>query len=89
MARLTDLPEWFWHDTAAAEVFLALQHVCLNSADTSLRPLGEIALVPQAIVHMRVEPHQAARNLDAHAGRRAPAPSSTSRSEESSRKERS
>ena len=80
---------WFWHETAAAKVFLALQQVCLNSPDTSLRPLGEIALVPQAIVHMRVEPHQAPRNLDAHAGRRAPALSSPSRSEASSRKERS
>ena len=62
MARLTALPEWFWHDTAAAEVFLALQHVSLNSADTSLRPLGEIALVPRAIFHALVEPQQAPRN---------------------------
>jgi len=45
------IDHWFWHETAAALLFLALREVCLSSADTSLRPLGEIALVPQAIIH--------------------------------------
>lgn len=56
------IDHWFWHETAAAEVFLALQQVCLKSADMSLRPLGEIALVPRAIFHTLVEPRQATRN---------------------------
>jgi hypothetical protein len=45
------IDHWFWHETAAGRVFLALRQVCLGSADPSLRPLGEIALVPQAIIH--------------------------------------
>ena len=45
------IDRWFWRETAAARVFLALRQVCLASADPSLRPLGEIALVPQAIIH--------------------------------------
>jgi hypothetical protein len=53
---------WFWHDTAAAQLFLALQQVCLKSADPSLRPLGEIALVPRAIFHTLVEPHHVAHS---------------------------
>lgn len=45
------IDHWFWDETAAARVFRALRQQCLNSADPSLRPLGEIALVPQAIIH--------------------------------------
>lgn len=45
------IDRWFWEETAAARVFLALRQVCLASAESSLRPLGEIALVPQAVVH--------------------------------------
>ncbi len=56
------IDHWFWHETAAARVFLALQQVCLKSADPSLRPLGELVLVPRAIFHALVEPHQAGRN---------------------------
>jgi hypothetical protein len=58
----TAIDAWFWHDTAAAKVFLALQQVCLKSADSSLRPLGEIALVPRAIFHTLVEPHHVVRS---------------------------
>jgi hypothetical protein len=47
------IDRWFWHETAAARVFLALRQVCLASADPSMRPLGEIALVPQALIHAR------------------------------------
>ena len=52
------IDDWFWHETAAAKIFLALQRVCLNSADASLRPLGELVLVPRAIFHTLVEPRQ-------------------------------
>ena len=42
---------WFWHDTAAGRAFLALQKICLDSADPSLQVLGGNSLVPRAIVH--------------------------------------
>jgi hypothetical protein len=45
------IDRWFWRETAAARVFLALRQVCLASTDPSMRPLGEIALVPQAVIH--------------------------------------
>jgi hypothetical protein len=50
------IDRWFWRQTTAARVFLALRRVCLGSSDPSLRPLGEIALVPRAVVHTLVEP---------------------------------
>ena len=42
---------WFWHDTAAGRVFLALQKSCLASSDASLKLLGGNFLVPRAIQH--------------------------------------
>ena len=50
------IDRWFWHETAAAKVFLAIQKLCRQSADKSLRPLGENILVPRAIFHTLVEP---------------------------------
>ncbi len=50
------IDRWFWQDTVVARVFLALRHVCLGSADASLRALGETALVPRAILHTPVAP---------------------------------
>ena len=50
------IDRWFWHETAAAKVFIALRARCLRSDDPSLRPLGELVLVPRAIVHTLVEP---------------------------------
>lgn len=46
-----DIEHWFWHETAAARVFLAIQQVCLKSPDKSLMPLGKISLVPRAVQH--------------------------------------
>jgi hypothetical protein len=54
------IDHWFWHETTAAKVFLALRKMCLSSTDPSLRPLGELVLVPRAIVHTLVEPHRLA-----------------------------
>ncbi len=42
---------WFWRDTAAGRAFLALQKVCVASADKSLQVFGGNALVPRAIQH--------------------------------------
>jgi hypothetical protein len=45
------IDNWFWHETAAGKVFLALQQVCLESADKSLQPLGKTSLVPRWVQH--------------------------------------
>ena len=45
------IDNWFWRETAAAKVFLAIQQVCAKSADASLQPLGKLSLVPRAVSH--------------------------------------
>ncbi len=50
-----DIEHWFWHETTAARVFLAIQQVCLNSPDKSLLPLGRISLVPRSVQHALTE----------------------------------
>jgi hypothetical protein len=45
------IESWFWHATAAGRAFLALQKVCVASADKSLQVFGGNALVPRAIRH--------------------------------------
>lgn len=55
--KAKDIDHWFWHETAAAKVFLAIQQVCMKSTDKSLQPLGKISLVPRAIQHTLSENH--------------------------------
>lgn len=43
--------DWFWRETAAARVFLAIQQACLKSDDPSLQPLGKLSLIPRAVSH--------------------------------------
>jgi hypothetical protein len=50
------IDHWFWYETAAAKVVLALRRICLSSTDPSLRPLADLVLVPRAIVHALTEP---------------------------------
>jgi len=45
------IDDWFWRETAAARVFLAIQQVCLKSSDESLQPLGKLSLIPRAVSH--------------------------------------
>lgn len=45
------IDDWFWRETAAAKVFLAIQQACLKSTDESLQPLGKLSLVPRAVSH--------------------------------------
>jgi hypothetical protein len=47
-----DIERWFWQDTIAARVFLAIRQLCLKSADKSMLPLGRISLVPRAVQHL-------------------------------------
>lgn len=49
--KARDIEHWFWHETVAARVFLALQQHCLHSSDKSLLPLGRISLVPRVVQH--------------------------------------
>ena len=49
---------WFWRETAAARVFLAIQQICLKSSDESLQPLGKLTLVPRAVEHALAEAPQ-------------------------------
>ncbi len=46
-----DIDRWFWFETAAGKVFLAVQQTCIRSADKSLVPLAKLSLVPRAIAH--------------------------------------
>ena len=52
------IDEWFWRETAAAKVFLAIQQACLKSSDESLQPLGKLSLVPRAVSHHLAEMQQ-------------------------------
>jgi hypothetical protein len=49
------IDKWFWRETAAARVFLAIQQVCLKSSDESLQPLGKLSLIPRAVTHALAE----------------------------------
>jgi hypothetical protein len=55
----TAINDWFWHETAAAKILLALQQACLKSRDVSLQTLGKGSLVPRAIYHTMVAPYGA------------------------------
>lgn len=46
------IDSWFWTETAAAKVFLAIQQFCLKSDDESLQPLGKLSLIPRAASYL-------------------------------------
>jgi hypothetical protein len=56
------IEDWFWRETAAAKVFLAIQQACLKSSDESLQPLGKLSLVPRAVAHRRAASTGTARS---------------------------
>lgn len=43
------IQRWFWHDTAAGQVFLTLRTTAAQSSDPSLKPLAAQSLVPRAV----------------------------------------
>ncbi len=45
------IQHWFWQDTAAGNLFLALQKICVASSDPSLQVFGGNSLVPRAVRH--------------------------------------
>ena len=50
-ASSRDLEEWFWGETNAGQVFLALQRVCAASDDPFIATLGRQFIVPRAQAH--------------------------------------
>ena len=51
------IDNWFWRETAAAKVFVALREACLASDDKSLKPLGQTTLVPRWVQHELAHHH--------------------------------
>jgi hypothetical protein len=49
------IDNWFWRETAAAKVLVAIQQICAKSSDESLQPLGKLSLVPRAVSHYLAE----------------------------------
>ena len=50
-ASSRDLEDWFWGDTNAGQMFLALQRKCAASADPFIATLGRQFIVPRAQAH--------------------------------------
>lgn len=44
----SDLDSWFWEQTAAAKVLLAIKDRCLDSEDKMLQLVGNLLLIPSA-----------------------------------------
>ena len=47
-----ELQNWFWLETTAGEVFLAIRDKAAQSGDPSLKGLGSLSLVPRAVQAM-------------------------------------
>lgn len=43
------IEQWFWRETAAAAALLAIRDICLNSDDSTLKPLGKLSLIPRSV----------------------------------------
>ena len=50
-ASSRDLEDWFWGETTAGNVFLALQRKCAASDDPFVATLGKQFIVPRAQTH--------------------------------------
>ena len=44
------IQNWFWHDTACGQAFLALYKICIASSDASLQKLQATSLVPRGVL---------------------------------------
>jgi hypothetical protein len=53
-----ELETWFWEETAAAQVFKALQLLCLASDDRTMRAMGMHTLVPRSQTRAHVDTRQ-------------------------------
>jgi hypothetical protein len=43
------IQQWFWHETAAGQAFVALRAIAAQSTDPSMKPLAVQSLVPRAV----------------------------------------
>ena len=50
-----DVLHWFWMETAAGEVYVALRDLAALSADPSVKGLATLGLVPRAVVPLLAE----------------------------------
>ena len=48
----TQMQNWFWTETAAGEVFLAIRDKAAQSGDPGMQGLGSLSLVPRAVQAM-------------------------------------
>ena len=62
----TEIQNWFWMETAAGEVFIALRDRAAQSADPTMKGLGTLSLVPRAV--LAIMQAQAARPPAASTG---------------------
>ena len=46
-----ELADWFWGETLAGKLLLALKAACLKSSDPSIKMLGTLLLVPRNQEH--------------------------------------
>ena len=53
-----DVAEWFWDETSAGKLFMALEPVLAGSDDKMLRFLAERMLIPRAQFHKLPEEDQ-------------------------------
>jgi hypothetical protein len=54
-ASAREVAEWFWDETAAGKLFMALEPVLTASGDEKLHLLGERLLIPRAQFHKMPE----------------------------------
>ena len=45
------LSDWFWGETLAGEVLLAIRETCMESEDALMRLVGRVLIVPTAQAH--------------------------------------
>jgi hypothetical protein len=50
-ASSRDLADWFWGETAAGALLLAMHPVCLESPDAGVRRIASAQLIPRAQAH--------------------------------------
>ena len=50
-AASREVADWFWGETAAGELLLALRPICLNSAEPGIRRAAAKQLVPRSQMH--------------------------------------
>jgi len=55
------IDNWFWRETAAAGVFLAIREICQHSMDDSLKPLGTLGLIPRHVTDESLAARSGAR----------------------------